>query len=85
MGEGLGEGDAGQEPKCLGGHGWPREAVDGVGGFAAFPSPGALRAPTSPARGEVIFSAPLNTPVDVELLLPPRHTQCCFELGRPFH
>jgi len=50
---GCGEGDAagvggfaafaGQESKCLGGHGWPREA----------PSPGALRAPTSPTRGEV--------------------------------
>ena len=26
-----------------------------VGGFAAIPSPGALRAPTSPTRGEVIF------------------------------
>ena len=73
---GCGEGDAagvggfaafaGQESKCLGGHGWPREA----------PSPGALRAPTSPTRGEVVvFSALPNTSVSVKLLLPPRQSR----------
>jgi len=54
---GWGEGDAdavggfaafdGQESKCLEGHGWPREA----------PSPGTLRVPTSPTRGEVATSS----------------------------
>jgi len=38
------------------GRGW----ADEVGGFAAYPSPGTLRVPTSPTRGEVIFSAPPN-------------------------
>jgi hypothetical protein len=53
---------AGQELKCLGGHGWPGEAAIGGGQMTvvhpqahspnrAPPSPVALRAPTSPASG----------------------------------
>jgi len=37
------------------GRGWGEGDADGVGGFAAIPSPGALCAPTSPTRGEVIL------------------------------